>query len=93
MKYNMNFYDIGLRYVMGYLVVMLGFLTQQVWLMALGIPFILIGLMGICPLFKILGIDHNNFEDHHSKVMVDPTSKTRKDTIRKIEQNAMANAS
>ncbi len=60
----MNFYDIGLRYLLAYLLVMLGFVTQQLWVMYLGIPFILVAILGICPIFKILGIDHNNFEKH-----------------------------
>lgn len=61
MKYNMNFYDIVTRYAIGYLIIMVGFLTQTLWVMALGVPFLLIGLIGICPFFNLLGIDHNMF--------------------------------
>lgn len=57
----MNFYDIVIRYAIGYLIIMLGFLTQSLWVMALGIPFLLIGLIGICPVFNLLGINHNGF--------------------------------
>ncbi len=67
MKYNMNFYDIALRYAIGYFIVMAGLLLHQVWIMLLGVPFILIGLLGMCPFFKILGINHNNFESHAPK--------------------------
>ncbi|MDA7502221.1 DUF2892 domain-containing protein [Chitinophagales bacterium] len=59
MKYNMNITDILIRYMIGYLVVMIGFLSQQVFVMILGMPFIIIGLLGMCPLFRVLGIDRH----------------------------------
>lgn len=77
MKYNMNFYDIALRYAIGYLIIMAGTLTQQLPLVLLGVPFLMVGLLGICPVFKVLGIDHNNFESHHTSIQ---DSKVTKDS-------------
>lgn len=59
MTYNMNFYDIGLRYLAGYLIVMLGAVLQTPAIMFLGIPFFIVALLGMSPLFYFLGIDHS----------------------------------
>jgi|GEM_PF-1596544 len=84
MKYNMNFYDVVLRYAIGYFIIMIGFLVQNISLMILGVPFILIGLLGICPLFYLLGIDHNNFESHE---ITEPLKSPPQKSSLKSEKN------
>ena len=58
MKYNMNFLDISIRYTAMMLIVILGGILHSIPVMLLGIPFFLAAILGWCPVFQILGIDH-----------------------------------
>ena len=56
---NMNFTDIGLRYGLVMIIGIVGGLLHSIPIMALAIPFFLTAMLGFCPIYKLLGIDHN----------------------------------
>lgn len=56
---NMNFADIGVRYGLIMVVGIVGGILQSVPIMALAIPLFLTAILGYCPLYTLLGIDHN----------------------------------
>jgi len=58
MKYNMNFFDIALRYTAMMIIVIIGGILHSIPVMLLGVPFFLSGILGWCPTFQMLGIDH-----------------------------------
>jgi hypothetical protein len=56
---NMNFKDIAARYGMVMLVGIVGGVLQSIPIMALAIPLFLTAILGWCPIYQALGIDHN----------------------------------
>ena len=59
----MSFADIGFRYAMIMVVGIVGGILQSVPVMALAIPLFLTAILGYCPLYTLLGIDHNPDKD------------------------------
>lgn len=60
--HNMSFNDIILRYVAMITLGIVGGLTHQIWLMALAVPFLVMGTLGWCPLYAITGTNHSSGE-------------------------------
>ncbi|MCB0514765.1 MAG: hypothetical protein R2798_13635 [Chitinophagales bacterium] len=63
MKYNLNFKDIILHYVIMIVIVMIGALTKIPAIMFFALPFFIIALTGMSPIYTLLGIDHSDHED------------------------------
>ena len=56
---NLNFMDIGIRYAMVMLIGIVGGLLNSLPIMALAIPFFMTAILGYCPIYTVLGIDHS----------------------------------
>jgi hypothetical protein len=54
---NMNFVDIGIRYMIMMVIMILGGILMSPVLWVLGVFFFLIGITGWCPLYHMLGIN------------------------------------
>ncbi len=65
MNYNMNIFDIAMRYMVMMLIVILGGVLHSIAVMALAIPFFLAAIMGWCPIFHVLGINHAEKDAGH----------------------------
>lgn len=65
MEYNMSFTDIGIRYALMMIFVILGGVFQSFALMGLGFVFFLVAITGWCPLLYMLGINHCQKEEKH----------------------------
>lgn len=62
MQPNMNFVDILVRYGLLMITVITGGLLQSLPLMLLGLVFFFAAVLGWCPIFHVLGINHNTKE-------------------------------
>jgi hypothetical protein len=60
LQYNMNMFDIILRYAMLMIIVIIGGALGSIPIMLLGLPFFFSAILGWSPLFYILGINHHN---------------------------------
>lgn len=58
MEHNMNFTDIGIRYLLMMVLVIIGGLFKSPLLMLVGFPFFLFAILGWCPIFHFIGINH-----------------------------------
>ena len=58
MEYNLSFYEVIGRYALMMLIVIIGGIMHSLPIMILAIPFFTTGLLGWCPLYQILGINH-----------------------------------
>jgi hypothetical protein len=60
LQYNMNMFDIILRYAMLMIIVIIGGALGSIPIMLLGLPFFFSAILGWSPLFYILGINHHD---------------------------------
>ncbi|MDX2002343.1 MAG: DUF2892 domain-containing protein [Chitinophagales bacterium] len=58
MEPNLNLYEIIGRYMLMMVLVITGGLLHSLPLMLLGLPFFVTGLLGWCPLYTAVGINH-----------------------------------
>ena len=65
MEYNLSFNEVIGRYVLMAGIVILGGVLVKPWLMVLGVPFFLTGLLGWCPIYTALGINHAEDRSEH----------------------------
>ncbi len=59
MEPNLSMNEAIVRYAIMAVLVIIGGVFQNIYIMALGIPIFLTGLMGTCPIYYMLGIDHS----------------------------------
>jgi hypothetical protein len=59
LQYNMNMVDIIFRYALLMVIVIIGGALQSIPIMLLGLPFFWSAILGWCPIFYILGINHH----------------------------------
>jgi hypothetical protein len=64
MEYNLSFYDVVGRYAIMMVVVILGGILHSLPVMLLALPFFATALLGWCPLYKMLGINHAVKDNH-----------------------------
>ena len=62
MKPNMNFADIFIRFMLLMVTVIIGGVFQSLPIMLVGMLFFFAGISGWCPIFAVLGIDHDTRE-------------------------------
>jgi hypothetical protein len=60
LQYNMNMFDIMLRYVMLMILVIIGGALRSIPIMLLGLPFFWSAILGWSPIFYLLGINHHD---------------------------------
>lgn len=60
LSYNMNMFDVVMRYAMLMIIVIVGGALHSIPIMLLGLPFFWSAILGWCPIFYILGINHHN---------------------------------
>jgi hypothetical protein len=60
LQYNMNIFDIMLRYVMLMIMVIIGGALGSIPIMLLGLPFFWSAILGWSPIFYLLGINHHD---------------------------------
>jgi hypothetical protein len=60
LQYNMNMFDIMLRYVMLMIMVIIGGALGSIPIMLLGLPFFWSAILGWSPIFYLLGINHHD---------------------------------
>jgi hypothetical protein len=60
LQYNMNIFDIMLRYVMLMILVIIGGALRSIPIMLLGLPFFWSAILGWSPIFYLLGINHHD---------------------------------
>lgn len=61
-QYNLSYYEVGIRYALMMVVVIIGGLMHSMPVMLLGLPFFLSGILGWCPIYQMFGINHANKE-------------------------------
>lgn len=59
MEMNLSIYDIAVRYVLMGACGIIGALTGHYWLMVIGVVFFLTAILGICPIYTLLGINNS----------------------------------
>lgn len=59
MAHNMNIIDVVLRYAALMIIVIIGGVFNSIPLMLLGMPFFFAAILGWCPIFAALGINHH----------------------------------
>ena len=59
MSYNLSIYDIAVRYTLMAIVTITGALTGMYWMMIIGVGFFLSAILGMCPMYTLLGIDNS----------------------------------
>jgi hypothetical protein len=59
LEHNMNMVDVILRYAALMIIVILGGVLQSIPIMLLGLPFFWSAILGWCPIFWMLGINHH----------------------------------
>jgi hypothetical protein len=60
LNYNMNMFDVIMRYAILMVIVIVGGALHSIPLMLLGLPFFWSAILGWCPVFYVLGINHHN---------------------------------
>lgn len=58
MSYNLSIYDIAIRYTLMAIVTILGALTGMYWMMIIGVILFLSAILGMCPIYSMLGINN-----------------------------------
>lgn len=58
--YNLSYYEVGMRYALMMLIVIVGGIMHSMPVMLLGLPLFLSGILGYCPIYHALGINHAN---------------------------------
>ena len=59
MSYNLSPYEIAFRYILMAAIVIIGVLTGHIWMMYISMAIFLTAILGICPIYHFLGIDHS----------------------------------
>ena len=59
LQHNMNMFDVILRYALLMVIVIIGGALGSIPVMLLGLPFFWSAILGWCPLFYALGINHH----------------------------------
>jgi len=65
MDYNLSYTEVLFRYLLMAAMVILGGVTHSLPLMLLGLPFFLTGILGWCPIYSMLGINHAHQAGKH----------------------------
>ena len=60
LQYNMNIFDIMIRYVILMILVIIGGALRSITIMLLGLPFFWSAILGWSPIFYLLGINHHD---------------------------------
>jgi hypothetical protein len=60
LQYNMNMFDIILRYAILMIMVIIGGALGSIPIMLLGLPFFFSAILGWSPIFYLLGINHHD---------------------------------
>ncbi len=60
LTYNMNMFDVVIRYAILMVIVIVGGALHSIPFMLLGLPFFWSAILGWCPVFYMLGINHHN---------------------------------
>jgi hypothetical protein len=60
LQYNMNMFDVILRYAILMVIVIIGGALGSITIMLLGLPFFFSAILGWSPIFYILGINHHD---------------------------------
>ncbi len=60
LQYNMNVFDIILRYAILMIIVIIGGALGSIPIMLLGLPFFFSAILGWSPIFYLLGINHHD---------------------------------
>jgi hypothetical protein len=60
LQYNMNMFDVILRYAFLMVIVIIGGALGSITIMLLGLPFFFSAILGWSPIFYILGINHHD---------------------------------
>jgi fatty acid desaturase len=60
LQYNMNIFDIMIRYVILMILVIIGGALRSIPIMLLGLPFFWSAILGWSPIFYLLGINHHD---------------------------------
>lgn len=58
MSYNLSVYDIALRYTLMAIFIIIGGLFGMYWMMILGVGFFLSAILGMCPIYSVIGINN-----------------------------------
>lgn len=58
MGYNLNLKEVMVRYAIMMLIIIIGGLMGNIWIMLLGMPVFLTAILGWCPIYQVLGINH-----------------------------------
>ena len=62
LQHNMNMFDVIIRYAMLMIIVIVGGALGSIPLMLLGLPFFWSAIMGWCPVYWMMGINHHTAE-------------------------------
>lgn len=60
LEYNMNMFDVILRYAALMIIVIIGGALGSIPVMLLGLPFFFSAILGWSPIFYLLGINHHD---------------------------------
>lgn len=71
MQYNMNFVDVIIRYAMLMVFGIVGGLLGSLPIMLIGLLFFFSAILGWCPVFHVLGINH-----HKDGMLCNPEDKS-----------------
>ncbi|CAN5390260.1 hypothetical protein BH09BAC1_BH09BAC1_06820 [soil metagenome] len=58
MEYNLSYTEVLFRYLLMAVMVIVGGVMGMLPIMLLGLPFFLTGILGWCPIYSALGINH-----------------------------------
>ncbi len=65
MEYNLSYPEVLFRYFLMAVMVILGGVLHSMPMMLLGLPFFLTGILGWCPIYTLLGINHAHKAGNH----------------------------
>jgi len=60
LQYNMNMFDVIVRYALLMIIVIIGGALGSIPIMLLGLPFFWSAILGWSPIFYLLGINHHD---------------------------------
>lgn len=65
MDYNLSYTEVLVRYALMAAMVIIGGLLHSLPIMLIGLPFFLTGILGWCPIYTMLGINHAHQTGKH----------------------------
>ncbi len=65
MDHNLSYKDVLFRYFLMAAMVITGGVLHALPVMLMGLPFFLTGILGWCPVYTVLGINHANKSGKH----------------------------